>query len=287
MDSEGGVRRRSTPTPLLRARIAAPPRAKRGKPANKDGKPMADGRERVRATGAAVYSDGMKRIAIVEDEPAIRANYAEALRRHGYEVAAYANRADAITAFRTRLPDLVLVDIGLGEDIDGGFALTRELRALSATLPIIFLSARDSDFDIVAGLRLGADDYLTKDASLPHLAARLAALFRRSELSTAPPSGEDVLERGPLALDLPRLTAHWNGARVDLTLTEFWMVHSLARFPGHVKDRDALMRDASIVVDDSTITSHVKRIRRKFQAVDPAFDRIATVYGMGYRWNPE
>jgi len=229
----------------------------------------------------------MKRIAIVEDEPAIRANYAEALRRHGYEVAAYANRADAMAAFRARLPDLALVDIGLGEDIDGGFALTRELRALSATLPIIFLSARDSDFDIVAGLRLGADDYLTKDASLPHLAARIAALFRRSELSSALSSGEDVLERGSLALDVPRLTAHWNGARVDLTLTEFWMVHSLARFPGHVKDRDALMRDASIVVDDSTITSHVKRIRRKFQAVDPAFDHIATVYGMGYRWNAE
>jgi len=229
----------------------------------------------------------MKRIAIVEDEPAIRANYAEALRRHGYEVAAYANRADAMAAFRARLPDLALVDIGLGEDIDGGFALTRELRALSATLPIIFLSARDSDFDIVAGLRLGADDYLTKDASLPHLAARIAALFRRSELSSALSSGEDVLERGSLALDVPRLTAHWNGARVDLTLTEFWMVHSLARFPGHVKDRDALMRDASIVVDDSTITSHVKRIRRKFQAVDPGFDHIATVYGMGYRWNAE
>jgi two-component system OmpR family response regulator len=239
------------------------------------------------AVALRVYSEGMKRIAIVEDEPAIRANYAEALRRHGYEVAAYANRADAMKAFRTRLPDLVLVDIGLGEDIDGGFALTRDLRALSATLPIIFLSARDSDFDIVAGLRLGADDYLTKDASLPHLAARLAALFRRSELSSALPSGEDVLERGLLALDVPRLTAHWNGTRVDLTLTEFWMVHSLARFPGHVKDRDALMRDANIVVDDSTITSHIKRIRRKFQAVDPAFDHIATVYGMGYRWNAE
>ena len=105
----------------------------------------------------------MRRIAIVEDEPAIRANYAEALRRHGYEVATYANRPDALAAFRTRLPDLALVDIGLGDDVDGGFALTRELRALSATVPILFLSARDSDFDIVAGLRLGADDYLTKD----------------------------------------------------------------------------------------------------------------------------
>ena len=228
-----------------------------------------------------------RRIAIVEDEPAIRANYADALRRHGYEVATYANRADALAAFRTRLPDLALVDIGLGDDIDGGFALTRELRALSATVPIIFLSARDSDFDIVAGLRLGADDYLTKDASLPHLAARIAALFRRSELIAAKPAGDDLLQRGALALDVPRLTVDWNGRRVDLTLTEFWMVHALARFPGHVKDRDALMRDANIVVDDSTITSHIKRIRRKFQAVDPLFDHIATVYGMGYRWNAE
>ena len=134
------------------------------------------------------------------------------------------------------------------------------------------------------GLRLGADDYLTKDVSLPHLAARISALFRRSELLAAPPATEDIVERGPLTLDVKRLTAQWQGRRVDLTLTEFWMVHALARHPGHVKDRDALMRDASIVVDDSTITSHVKRIRRKFQALDPAFDRIDTVYGMGYRW---
>ena len=114
-----------------------------------------------------------RRIAIIEDEPAIRANYADALKKQGYEVSAYASRADALAAFRTRLPDLALIDIGLADDVDGGFALCRELRALSATLPIIFLSARDSDFDIVAGLRLGADDYLTKDISLPHLAARI------------------------------------------------------------------------------------------------------------------
>jgi two-component system OmpR family response regulator len=228
-----------------------------------------------------------RRIAIVEDEPVIRANYADVLRKQGYEVAAYAGRGEALGAFRSRLPDLALIDIGLADDIDGGFALCRELRALSANLPIIFLSARDSDFDIVAGLRLGADDYLTKDVSLPHLTARIAALFRRGDLLSAPPAVEDVIERGPLRLDAKRLTAYWAGKRVDLTLTEFWMVHSLARFPGHVKDRDALMRDANIVVDDSTITSHVKRIRRKFQAVDPAFDHIATVYGMGYRWNAE
>ena len=226
-------------------------------------------------------------IALVEDEPALRDNVADALRRHGYEVATYGDRGDALIAFRTRLPDLALIDIGLADDIDGGFALCRELRALSATLPIIFLSARDSDFDIVAGLRLGADDYLTKDISLPHLAARISALFRRSDLLQAPPATEDVLQRGALRLDVKRFTTDWNGKRVDLTLTEFWMVHALARFPGHVKDRDSLMRDASIVVDDSTITSHIKRIRRKFQAIDPSFDRIDTAYGIGYRWQAD
>jgi two-component system OmpR family response regulator len=225
-----------------------------------------------------------RRIAIVEDEPAIRANYADALKKQGYEVATYADRATALAAFRTRLPDLALIDIGLADDIDGGFALCRELRALSASLPIIFLSARDSDFDIVSGLRLGADDYLTKDASLPHLLARIAALFRRVEAASEPPKDEERLVRGPLELDAARMTALWRGRPVDLTVTEFWMVRSLARHPGHVKGRDTLMRDAEMVVDDGTITSHVKRIRRKFLAVDAAFDAIETVYGMGYRW---
>src|ERR1051326_5258399 len=142
-----------------------------------------------------------RRIAIVEDEPAIRENYADVLRKQGYEVAAYSNRPDAIAAFRTRLPDLAVVDIGLRDDIDGGFALCRELRALSASVPIIFLSARDSDFDVVAGLRLGADDYLTKDVSLPHLLARIAALFRRVDAACAPPAAEEVMHRGPLAID--------------------------------------------------------------------------------------
>jgi two-component system, OmpR family, response regulator len=229
----------------------------------------------------------MRRIAIVEDEPALRANVADALTRQGYEVSGYANRADALAAFRARLPDLALIDVGLAEDIDGGFELCRALRALSPTVPIIFLSARDSEFDVVAGLRLGADDYVTKDTSLPHLAARIAALFRRSDLMSSPSATEDVLARGDLTLDLKRLTVHWRGKPVDLTLTEFWMVHALARFPGHVKDRDSLMREARIVVDDSTITSHIKRIRRKFQAVDDGFDHIASVYGMGYRWRAD
>jgi len=225
-----------------------------------------------------------RRIAIVEDDPAIRANYADALRRHGFEITAYGARAEALAAMKARLPDLAIIDIGLGADVDGGFELCRELRALSAALPIIFLTARDSDFDVVSGLRLGADDYLTKDISLPHLIARISALFRRAELAREPQSSEETLERGALVLDLKRFSVSWSGKSVPLTLTEFWMVHALAKFPGHVKNREQLMREAQLVVDDSTVTSHIKRIRRKFLAADPAFDQIDTAYGMGYRW---
>jgi two-component system OmpR family response regulator len=225
-----------------------------------------------------------RRIALVEDDPAIRANYADALKKHGYEVDSYGSRAEALAAFQARLPDLAVLDIGLGDEYDGGFALCRDLRALSAELPILFLSARDSDVDVVSGLRMGADDYLNKDISLPHLLARIAALFRRVDVQREPKTREDVLVRGPLALDMKRFMATWSGQRVELTLTEFWMVHALARFPGHVKNREQLMRESNLVVDDDTVTSHVKRIRRKFQAADPAFDEIETVYGMGYRW---
>lgn len=226
-----------------------------------------------------------RRIAIVEDDATIRANYADALRKHGYEVSSYADHAQSIAAFRTRLPDLALLDIGLGSDVDGGFALCQELRAMSASLPIIFLTARDSDFDMVSGLRMGADDYLTKNVSLPHLLARVSALFRRAELVQQPDRAEDILARGQIKIDMKRFAVTWAAQPVDLTLTEFWIVHALAKFPGHVKGREHLMGEAHIVVDDSTITSHIKRIRRKFSAVDPGFDRIDTVYGLGYRWN--
>jgi len=225
-----------------------------------------------------------RRIAVVEDDPAIRANYADAFRKHGYEVSAYAGRIEAMAALATRLPDLALLDIGLGDEPDGGCALCRELRALSPTLPILFLTARDSDFDAVSGLRMGADDYLTKDVSLPHLLARVSALFRRADLLAQPAQTEDILERGKLKLDMKRFSVAWDGKAVDLTLTEFWMVHALAKFPGHVKNRDQLMAEAHVVVDDSTITSHIKRIRKKFALNDPGFACIDSVYGMGYRW---
>ena len=229
----------------------------------------------------------MKRIAIVEDEAAIRENYKEVLQQQGYTVQAYANRPSAMQAFTTRLPDLAIIDIGLEDEIDGGFALCQSLRAMSSNLPIIFLTARDSDFDTVCGLRLGADDYLSKDVSFSHLIARLAALFRRSELQGKSLEVENLLERGALTIDANRMQVYWNMIPIELTVTEFWMVHALAKHPGHVKNRQALMQEAKIYVDDSTITSHVKRIRKKFIAQDPEFDCIDTVYGMGYRWEPQ
>jgi len=225
-----------------------------------------------------------KVIAIVEDEPAIRENYAASLRKQGYQVELYGNRPDALKAFNKRLPDLALLDIGLDNEVDGGFELCRSLRTISPNLPIIFLTARDSDLDIISGLRLGADDYLTKDISIPNLCARIAAFFRRQDIMSQPPAQDTIIARGPLSMDMNRFSVHWNSTPVDLTLTEFWMVHTLALHPGHVKNREQLMQDAKIVVDDATITSHVKRIRKKFQAIDKNFDCIDTVYGMGYRW---
>ncbi len=227
----------------------------------------------------------MKRlIAIVEDEPAIRDNYAAAFTREGYAVRTYATRAQAMSAFAARLPDLAVIDISLEDEPEGGFELCRQLRALSAELPIIFLTARDSELDAVSGLRLGADDFLTKDLSLAHLIARVNALFRRVDALRKPNAPAEIVRRGALALDAERMQAQWDGQVVLLSLTEFWIVHALARHPGHVRNRQQLMDAANVVLDDNTITSHVKRIRRKFQSVDPKFDAVQTVYGMGYRW---
>jgi two-component system OmpR family response regulator len=228
-----------------------------------------------------------KLVAVVEDEAAIRENYAAALRRHGYRVAAYADRKDALAAFASRLPDLVIIDINLGTEVEGGFELCREMRARSSTLPIIFLTARESELDVVSGLRLGADDYLTKRISLDHLLARVAALFRRIEALKSDAEGGDRLEQGALLLDCDRMTAHWGGHAVPLTVTEFWVVHALALHPGHVRNRDQLMAAANVVLDDSSVTSQIKRIRGKFAAVDAGFAAIETVYGMGYRWRAD
>jgi len=225
-----------------------------------------------------------RRIAIVEDEPAIRDNYAEALRKQGYEVSTYDRRSTAFEAFKQRLPELAIIDIGLNDEPEGGFDLCRDLRAMSESLPIIFLTARDSELDTVSGFRLGADDYLTKDIGLAHLQARIAALFRRLELMKTPDVKGDLITQGELVLDSDRMVVTFSNKPVSLTVTEFWLVHALVRFIGHVKTREQLMQAANIYVDEDTISSHIKRIRKKFQAVSDDFSAIETVYGLGYRW---
>ncbi|MBT8131876.1 MAG: proteobacterial dedicated sortase system response regulator [Gammaproteobacteria bacterium] len=225
-----------------------------------------------------------RQIAIVEDEAAIRHNYEDAFRRNGYAVKAYADRSSAMAAFNQSLPDCVVIDINLGDEFEGGFDLCRELRATAADLPIIFLTARDNELDAISGLRLGADDYLTKDISIPHLMARIAALFRRSDALRKAVVAEEIIQRGRLTLDTERMTVAWDDQLVPLTVTEFWLVHALSKYPGHVKNRQQLMDAANVVLDDNTITSHIKRLRRKFRVLDDQFDAIETVYGMGYRW---
>lgn len=225
-----------------------------------------------------------KHIAIVEDDQQLRANYVAALRREGYQVSEFEARVDALATFRERLPDLVIIDVNLADDVEGGFELCRELRGLSDDIPIIFLTARDSELDAISGLRLGADDYLTKDISLAHLMARLAALFRRIQYRDKPPAESQRFTRGNTVVDTDRFQVSHSGEPVGLTLTEFWLVFALAQRPGHVKTRQQLMDAANVVLDDNTITSHIKRIRRKFISIDAEFEAIETVYGMGYRW---
>lgn len=226
-------------------------------------------------------------IAIVEDEPAIRRNYQDALRRYGFQVKGYGDRPTAEAAMSAKLPDLVVIDVGLGDEMEGGFDLCRSLRARSRGLPIIFLTARDSDFDVISGLRLGADDYLTKDISVPQLVARVMALFRRVEALADGADEAEVIERGALTIRPERMEVFWNDEMIPLTVTEFWLVYSLAKRPGYVRTRQQLMDDANLYVDEQTITSHIKRIRRKFEVLDASFNSLETVYGAGYRWRSE
>jgi two-component system OmpR family response regulator len=226
-----------------------------------------------------------KHLAIVEDERLLAENYRDALQRQGFDVTIHHDLASAQKAFAAALPDLAIIDIGLGDDVEGGFELCRSLRAASASLPIVFLTARDSELDMISGLRLGADDYLTKDISQAHMLARITALLRRVDaLRTPVQQDNSCIQHGSLQLDLDRLHCRWQSQLVQLTVTEFWMVHALAAHPGHLKTRQQLMDAANVVLDDNTITSHIKRIRRKFQQCDAQFNAVETVYGMGYRW---
>ena len=224
-----------------------------------------------------------KQILLVVDDLILCDNYAKTIRENGYEVVTCHTKRQALEIINKRLPDLAILDIGLGDEMEAGFDLCREIRALSQTIPIIFLTARDSDVDAVSGLRLGADDYLSKDTSIHNLLARIAALFRRLEALEST-SDTDQIKRGKLTVDTARFRIKWGDDIIDLSLTEFWIVHSLAKRVDHVKSKDQLMQDSNQVVADNTITSHLKRIRKKFKEADEKFDQIETVYGVGYRW---
>lgn len=231
----------------------------------------------------------MAAIAVVDDEANIRETVEFALRREGYEVRSYADGVDAWDVFQVRLPDLVILDI-LMPRMDG-LELCRKLRAVSETVPIIFLTSRDEEIDRVLGLELGADDYLGKPFSMRELIARIRVLFRRAARRAVEPSGEDKLVRvGELELDPQRFIVRWKGEEIELTVTEFLMLQALVRHPGHVKTRAQLTREGyphDNYVSERTIDSHVKRIRKKFETLDPQFDRIDTVYGMGYRYQSD
>ena len=237
---------------------------------------------------ASGLADGVtsqrRRLLLVEDEPALRANYALAFERAGFALEAHATVAAAAASVAERLPAAVILDIGLGADAEAGFELCRALRAEHPRLPILFLSARDSELDIVSGLRLGADDYLTKDVSLAELVARVNTLLRRVEVLSRPPEADPARRVGELVLDEERLEARWRDEPLELTVGEFRLVACLARYPGQVRSRAQLMAAAGQVLDEQTVTAQVKRIRAKFVAIDCGFTSIRTVYGLGYRW---
>ena len=226
-------------------------------------------------------------VAVVDDEDNLRETLAFAFRREGYPVELFAHGAEAWSAFQRRLPGLVILDI-LMPEMDG-LELCRRIRSISETIPIIFLTSRDEEFDRVLGLEIGADDYLCKPFSMRELLARVKVLFRRAALDAAPKraDAEAPLRIGDLELDMQRYSVKWKGQPVNLTVTEFMMLHALVRHPGHVKSRTQLHQDGyphDAYVSERTIDSHIKRLRRKFEEVDAAFDRIETVYGLGYRY---
>ena len=221
----------------------------------------------------------------MEDEETIREAVASALKREGHRVEAYADGAEAWTAFAASLPDLAMLDIGVPR-MDG-LELCRRLRARSDSLPIIFVTSREEEFDRVLGLEIGADDYLCKPFSMRELMARVKVLLRRGAAAAERTPAEQPLTAGDLALDPLRFSTTWKGQPVSLTVTEFLLLQALAARPGIVKTREQLMTGAypdRVSVSDRTIDSHVKRIRRKLQNVDPSFDRIEAVYGAGYRF---
>jgi two-component system, OmpR family, response regulator ChvI len=224
-------------------------------------------------------------IALVDDDKNILTSVTIALEAEGFQVRTYADGTEAMRGLAAHPADLVILDIKMPR-MDG-MELLGHLRKQSA-MPVIFLTSKDDEVDEVLGLRMGADDYIIrKPFSQRLLVERIRALLRRGELARGTGEGEPVVQRGDLVLDPARHQCSWRGTNVDLTVTEFLILKSLALRPGHVKSRDQLMDGAygeHIYVDDRTIDSHIKRLRKKFKAIDDEFGHIETLYGVGYRY---
>ena len=232
----------------------------------------------------------MPTIALVDDDRNILTSVSMALEAEGYHVQTYTDGASALAGLGASPPDVAVFDIKMPR-MDG-MELLRRLRQKS-DLPVIFLTSKDDEIDELFGLKMGADDYIKKPFSQRLLVERVKAVLRRAQNAKgeATPGNEGeaaaVLERGKLMLDPDRHACTWGGEPVVLTVTEFLILHSLAQRPGYVKSRDALMDaayDDQVYVDDRTIDSHIKRLRKKFKEVDKEFDAIETLYGVGYRY---
>jgi two-component system response regulator ChvI len=228
-------------------------------------------------------------IALVDDDKNILASVTMLLEQEGYQVKGFSDPTAALTALTATPPDLAILDIKMPR-MDG-LELLRRLRQGSADLPVIFLTSKDEEIDELMGLNAGADDYIRKPFSQRLLLERVRAVLRRAEGKGAPPlPGEikkEALVRGKLALDPQRHECTWDGKPVRLTVTEFLILQALAQRPGFVKSRDSLMDaayDDQVYVDDRTIDSHIKRLRKKFKVVADDFDAIETLYGVGYRY---
>jgi len=232
----------------------------------------------------------MPTIALVDDDRNILTSVSIALESEGYRVETYTDGASALDGLSVRRPDLAIFDIKMPR-MDG-MELLRRLRQKS-DLPVIFLTSKDDEIDELFGLKMGADDFIRKPFSQRLLVERVKAVLRRAaaivDSAAKPGAGVEakVLERGNLLMDQERHTCTWNARPVTLTVTEFLILHALAQRPGVVKSRDALMDaayDDQVYVDDRTIDSHIKRLRKKFKAEDDSFDMIETLYGVGYRF---
>ncbi len=225
-----------------------------------------------------------KTIAIIEDEKDLAENYRDALEREGYQVQVYADRPAAQAAFESHLPDMAIIDIQLADEKEGGLSLCSWLRGKSKTLPIIFLTALDSELDEVLGLKLGADEYLTKGLSLPLLSLRVGMLLKLTEARLNANEQTNVLVRGKLKLDLDCRRATWNGKPLELSYSALGIVECLARHPGQIKSRQQLMDAIDKVIADESVNSYIKRIRKAIREIDPDANPIRSEHSAGYRW---